>query len=74
MTRDFKLGPELGHWPLSEITVNAKSKKMGGQGMLQVNLEILHPPTGGGGNLETVVYENTEDPTAACYEALAHLS
>lgn len=74
MARDFKLGSELGHWPLSEITVNAKSKKMGGQGMLQVNLEILHPPTDGGGNLESVIYENMEDPTEACYKALASLS
>lgn len=76
MSGNMTIGDVLGSWPLDELVVEGTKKGKGKvQGMVtvQLNLDITHPPTGEGGQMETMTYEGLGDPTLDCYEYLVAL-
>jgi hypothetical protein len=66
----MSFGDVLGSWPRSELMITGTSKSQP-RGIVLVNLDIRHEPTGEGGQLETMTYVDKGDPSYDCYRVLA---
>lgn len=66
----MSFGDVLGSWARSELTITGVSKNQS-RGVVLVNLDIRHEPTGEGGQLETMTYVDKGDPSYDCYRVLA---
>jgi len=76
MGGEMTIGEVLGSWPVDELVVDGSRKnkgKAGGYETVQINLDITHPPTGGGGEMEAMTYEGLGDPTLEFYEVITAL-
>lgn len=77
MTGNMTVGEVLGSWPADELVVEGTRKNQGkvqGNVTVLLDLDITHPPTGEGGQMQTMTYEGLGDPTLDLYEAITALN
>ena len=73
----MSIGEGLGIWPIDELVVEGTRKSQGksqGNVTLLLDLDITHPPSGGGGQMQTMTFEGLDDPTLDLYEAITALN